>query len=107
MATMRPMTQRLPVLAALAALLLAACGGKDEAAPADAAGAALAVSLAPVEVRTLEHAVIASGPVAPWEEMQLGVELSGQRVTALHVDVGQQVRQGDVLLELDHRTLDA
>ena len=99
------MTHRFTIAAL--ALLLAACGGKEEAVPADAAGAALAVSLAPVEVRTLDHAVLASGPVAPWEEMLLGVELSGSRVTALNVDVGQAVRQGDVLIELDHRTLDA
>jgi RND family efflux transporter MFP subunit len=39
--------------------------------------------------------------------MQLGVEISGARVTALNVDVGQQVRKGQVLLELDHRNLDS
>src|SRR3546814_10958161 len=39
--------------------------------------------------------------------MQLGVEISGARVTALNVDVGQQVRKGEVLLELDHRSLDS
>jgi RND family efflux transporter MFP subunit len=39
--------------------------------------------------------------------MQLGVELSGLRVTALRVDVGDRVAKGQVLLELDHRTLDA
>lgn len=101
------MTHRLPLLAAFASLLLAACGEDKGAAPADTAAAALAVGLAPVEVRTIERAVLASGPVAPWEEMLLGVELSGLRVTSLHVDVGQSVRRGDVLLELDHRTLDA
>src|SRR3546814_12665442 len=39
--------------------------------------------------------------------MQLGVEISGARVTALNVDVGQQVRKGEVLLELDNRSLDS
>ena len=55
----------------------------------------------------LERGLVASGPVTPWEEMQLGVELSGLRVTALHVDVGQRVARGQLLLELDHRTLDS
>jgi RND family efflux transporter MFP subunit len=94
---------------------LAACGDKadDAGAPtaapdgATAAPAGLAVTLAPVQSRRIERGVIASGPVSAWEEMQLGVELSGLRVTALHVDVGQQVRRGQVLLELDQRTLDS
>ena len=91
---------------------LAACGDK---APGDASQgqsgvaekSALAVTLAPVASRSLERGLLASGPVTPWEEMQLGVELSGLRVTALHVDVGQQVARGQLLLELDHRTLDS
>jgi RND family efflux transporter MFP subunit len=94
---------------ALAMLLLAACG-KKEAAPAAAASptsASLAVTLAGAEQRQLQRSLIASGPITAWEEMQLGVELSGLRVTALHVDVGQQVRKGQVLLEIDHRTLDS
>ena len=86
-------------------LALAACGKPDTD---DAATpASMAVSLARAESRMIERSVIASGPVSAWEEMQLGVELSGVRVTALHVDVGQSVKKGQVLLELDHRTLDS
>jgi RND family efflux transporter MFP subunit len=98
--------------AAVAALMvsLAACGQRadeKEPAAAKAASQALAVSLVEAQPRAIERSVLASGPVEAWEEMQVGVELSGLRVTALNVDVGQQVRKGDVLLELDHRTLDA
>jgi len=93
------------------AVSLAACG-KKAAPDAGAAGAAaqtgvLAVTLVPVASQRLERGLVASGPVTPWEEMQLGVELSGLRVTALHVDVGQRVSKGQLLLELDHRTLDS
>ncbi len=92
-------------------LLIAACGKKPDPAASGAAGdttvASLAVTLAHAEQRPIERSVIASGPVAAWEEMQLGVEVSGMRVTALNVDVGQRVRKGDVLLEVDHRTLDS
>jgi RND family efflux transporter MFP subunit len=107
------------VLFCLLVSLLAACGGDKADSPAEGAPAAgagadgaatptgLAVTLAPVQSRRIERGVIASGPVAAWEEMQLGVELSGLRVTALHVDVGQQVRRGQVLLELDRRTLES
>jgi RND family efflux transporter MFP subunit len=88
-------------------LALAACGKQPEA-PADASGstASLAVTLTHAEPRRIERSVVASGPVTAWEEMQLGVELSGVRVTSLHADVGQEVHKGELLLEVDHRTLD-
>ncbi len=73
----------------------------------DKASAAMAVTLAKAQTRNIERTIIASGPVSPWEEMQLGVELSGVRVTSLKVDVGQSVKRGELLLELDHRTLDS
>jgi len=86
--------------------MFAACGGKAPEAEAEPS-AALAVTLTPVEAYSLSRSVIVSGPVSAYEEMQLGVELSGQRITALNVDVGQLVKKGQVLLELDHRTLDS
>ena len=95
----------------LLSLACASCGKPP--APADAAGpgaanaSVMAVTLVPAQSRTIERSLVASGPVTAWEEMQLGVELSGLRVTALHADVGQQVRKGEVLLEIDHRTLDS
>ncbi len=95
-----------PFALLLLCLSLAACGKKAPEA-ATAAPPSLAVALAKVEQAPIERAVLASGPIAAWEEMQLGVELSGLRVTALHVDVGQQVAKGQLLLELDHRTLDS
>jgi RND family efflux transporter MFP subunit len=92
-------------LAAALALLLSACGGGggEEAAPQ--ATPAMAVTVVPAGVREVERAITVSGPVAAVEEMQLGVEVSGLRVTGLYVDVGQFVRRGQVLLELDARTL--
>lgn len=101
------------VLVLALALALPACkknaDSKDgKTASATEAGAStLAVSTAPVVERQMASGITVSGPVAAVEEMQLGVELSGQRVTALNVDVGQSVRRGQVLLTLDHRTLDA
>jgi len=92
----------------LIALLLSACGGEDKKSEADTAQAsAMAVSVAAAKTQPMSRTVLVSGPVSAYEEMQLGVELSGQRVTALNVDVGQWVKQGQVLLELDHRTLDS
>lgn len=105
-----PFTRSL-FLVAVSCLALAACGKKADPAAsgtaADTASVGLAVTLVHAGQRSIERSVIASGPVAAWEEMQLGVELSGMRVTALHVDVGQHVHNGEVLLEIDHRTLDS
>lgn len=90
----------------LACALLAGCARKDEAA-ADAATPALAVTVAPAQMQEVERAIAVSGPVTAREEMQLGVEVSGLRVTGLYVDVGEFVQLGQPLLELDSRMLDA
>lgn len=93
----------------LIAALLSACGGGEDkaAAAATADSSALPVSLATAQQQPMARTVLVSGPVTAYEEMQLGVEISGQRVTALPVDVGQWVKRGQVLLQLDHRTLDS
>ena len=96
----------LVVLAALT-LALTACGKNAEPDGAATAASSLAVTLVAATTQPIQRSVIASGPVSAYEEMQLGVEISGARVTALNVDVGQAVRRGQVLLELDHRTLDS
>jgi RND family efflux transporter MFP subunit len=96
------------VLALVAALALTACSGESpDTSDAAASSSAMAVTTAPVEMRDLARNVLVSGALAPVEEMQLGVEVSGLRVTDLLVDVGQQVRQGQVLLRLDRRMLDS
>ena len=71
-------------------LLTAACHKQDNGVQATSAQA---VSVVPAQMQTLSRSVPASGPVAAWEDMQLGVELSGLRVTQLLVDVGQQVQK--------------
>lgn len=96
------------VLVGLAlSLALTACSKDAEPEGAETAASSLAVTLVPATTRPIQRSVIASGPVSAFEEMQLGVEISGARVTALNVDVGQSVRRGQILLELDHRTLDS
>ncbi|HSD15810.1 MAG TPA: efflux RND transporter periplasmic adaptor subunit [Thermomonas sp.] len=86
------------------AIVATACSQKEQAAKPVAA---FAVSVARVQARDIPRSVLVSGPVSAWEEMQLGVELTGLRVTRLLVDVGQSVRKGELLLQLDHRSLDS
>lgn len=102
-----------PRLLAVGLLLsLAACGRGE--APADGAAAdaaapaaapAMAVTLAPVAERDIARGIGVSGEIAAVEEMQLGVEVAGLRVTELKVDVGASVRRGQVLLTLDRRMI--
>ena len=95
----------LPRLAAIAGLiLLAACTRPDDTPDATPS---LTVSVATPQRDSVVHDVVASGAVAAWEEVSVGVELSGLRVAAVEVEVGSVVKQGDVLLRLDTRTQDA
>lgn len=97
----RPMALRPLAVAGLLALALAGCAGDEapEAAPS------LTVSLASPQFREVAREVVASGAVAAWEEVSVGVELSGLRVAAVEVEVGSVVAAGDVLLRVDDRTL--
>ena len=101
------MHARAAAVAACLSVLLGGCGDSPDATDEHAPASTLAVTLAPAQMRPIQRTVVVSGPVAAYEEMQLGVEISGARVTALNVDVGEQVREGEVLLELDHRSLDS
>ncbi len=101
-----------PLRAAAGALVLtlalAACGKEDDAdSKPDDSASSLAVTLVRAQPRQVQRTVLVSGPVSAYEEMQLGVEITGARVTSLDVDVGEQVAKGQVLLTLDHRTLDS
>jgi RND family efflux transporter MFP subunit len=90
-------------LVALSAL--AACGGGRPAKPA-AAAASMTVTTATATRRSVEREVTASGSVAAWQEMSLGVELTGLRIASVLVEPGARVTAGQPLLELDRRTLD-
>ena len=86
-----------------ALLGLAACSEPPVAAPTPS----LTVALAVPEQRTIAREVVASGDIAAWEEVAVGVELSELRVSEVTVEVGSVVRRGDVLLRLDARTVEA
>jgi RND family efflux transporter MFP subunit len=84
-------------------MLLVACGRGDGTAPE--AKASLTVTAGQPESRSIVLDVVASGSVAAWQEMSLGVEVAGHRVERVLVEVGDRVRAGQALLQLDTRTL--
>lgn len=96
-------------LAAAAVSLLALDGCKKPAAsgPAPAAKPALTVTVATVENVPLARKIDASGSVAAWQQVPVASETGGLEVTAVLVDEGSRVRQGQALIQLDDRVLRA
>lgn len=86
--------------------LLTACGGKPPPAAEATATPSLTVTATQLATHEIDRALVVSGSVAAWQEMSLGVELSGVRVADVLVEVGDQVKAGQVLLRLDRRTLE-
>lgn len=84
---------------------LAACGGGDEKAPPPASRQS--VTAATVTLTPLDRVVTASGSVSAWEEVPVGAETGGLVATAVYVDEGQSVRQGQVLVKLNDDLLQA
>ncbi len=95
-------TSRYP-LALLLAGVLAGCGGAPET---PAPTPSLVVTTTSPVSQQMERTIAVSGSVAAWQEMFLGVELTGIRVAEVLVEVGDKVSAGQALLRLDTRTLE-
>lgn len=91
------------LLTALLALPLAGCsrGAEPTAEPT----ASLVVTTTTPTTREVERKLVVSGSVAAWQEVVLGVELTGIRVAEVLVEVGDRVKAGQALVQLDARTL--
>ena len=88
----------------LVSTLLVGCGRSGSEAPA--AASSLTVTVAKPITRSIKREVAASGSVAAWQEMILGVEVTGFRVARVLVEPGDRVVAGQALVELDRRTLE-
>ena len=103
-------TQTLRALGLVVALGLtvAACGGHGEAEKKDGAGASSqTVTVATATETALPRVVTASGSVSAWEEVPSGAETGGLVATAVLVDEGSYVRQGQPLVQLNTALLSA
>lgn len=102
-----------PTASVLLCLALLACHGgghEDQKAKAPTAAeqaAARSVRTTQVALRQIEGGVEASGVLASREEAAVSAEVSGFRVARVLADVGQSVRAGQVLVELDDALLRA
>lgn len=88
------------------ALVVVACGSRGGEPAAAPASASMTVTTASPARRSVSREIVASGSVAAWQEMSLGVELAGVRVSQVLVEVGDTVKAGQPLVLLDRRTLD-
>lgn len=83
-------------------LTLAACGGHGEDKAKEKAGASRqTVSVVTATTQDLPRRVSASGSVSAWEEVPVGAETGGLTATAVYVDEGAYVRQGQPLVQMN------
>lgn len=97
---------KLTVTVAAVALALAACGKKEEPKK-DTAAQARAVTVVRLEPRAITGALSASGDLRPREEAAVAAEVTGFRVLRVTADVGDYVRAGQTLVQLDPALLRA
>ncbi|MBC9228154.1 efflux RND transporter periplasmic adaptor subunit [bacterium SPL81] len=69
--------------------------------------AALTVTVIRPEQQNWQQTFTANGNIAAWQEVVIGSELSGQRLTKVNVNVGDQVKRGQVLAETNSETIRA
>lgn len=68
---------------------------------------ALTVTLTQPDHRNWEKTLEANGNIAAWQEVVIGSELSGLRITQVNVNVGDVVRRGQLLAQLNPATIQA
>lgn len=78
------------------ALGLSACGAQPDAHAA-APKPALTVEVVSPRRESWPRALAASGAIAPWQEASIGTELTGVRLEEVRVNVGDWVKQGQLL----------
>ena len=69
--------------------------------------AALTVTVIQPEQQNWKQSFTANGNIAAWQEVVIGSELSGQRLTRVNVNVGDEVKRGQVLAEINSDTIRA
>ena len=100
---------RRTVVAALmtATVAVAACGGGGEDTSEKSGTSAQTVAVQTATTQNLARTVTASGTVTAWEEVPVGAETGGLVATAVYVDEGAYVRQGQALVQMNTALLEA
>jgi membrane fusion protein (multidrug efflux system) len=82
--------------------VVAGCGhtGSEPTSQASATPAAVPVTVAPLERRTVEQTVDVIGTLRGWEQVTIGTKRTGRVIKVYH-DMGDRVSPGEPLIELD------
>ncbi|MFW1799325.1 efflux RND transporter periplasmic adaptor subunit [Acinetobacter nematophilus] len=67
----------------------------------------LTVTVVAPELQNWKQNFTANGNIAAWQEVVIGSELSGQRITKVNVNVGDSVQRGQVLAEINSESIRA
>jgi multidrug efflux pump subunit AcrA (membrane-fusion protein) len=107
-----PKRYKIAAAVVLALLVLGALLGRGKPQPQEAAAAvsrpALSVRTASLQNAQWSRTLAANGSIIPWQEAVISAQVQGVRIAEVKVSIGDQVKQGDVLVTLDNfaRTLD-
>lgn len=101
-------TKKLNVAVALAIISLSGCSKPAPKAPEAAKASAkpvMTVETVKLEEKAIPNTVEVQGLVAPQQEAIVGSEVSGAKLVKLYVNVGDTVKEGQVLASQDKETL--
>jgi RND family efflux transporter MFP subunit len=76
----------------------------QQATQTTAGAAALTVSVTKPDVQQWQVLIPASGRLAAWQEAVISAEAGGMRIIAVNVDVGTNVKKGDLLVQFSAET---
>lgn len=68
---------------------------------------ALTVTTIQPEQLNWKQSFTANGNIAAWQEVVIGSELTGQRIVKVNVNIGDRVRRGQVLAEINNESIRA
>ena len=90
---------------AICAAALIANAQQPDAKTAAVAKPAMTVTVAQPQNQQLSQRLSANGTVAAWQEASVGAEIGGLRLTEVRVNVGDQVKAGQVLAVFTNDTV--
>ena len=93
------------LIAIVVAMVIFGAKGAKKEKPAAQPTPALTVQVATAATLSWPEILEASGPIAAWQEAIIGSEISGQRLVQVLVNVGDNVKKGDVLARFNTATL--